>query len=227
LISIWGDGTNDPAKFTSKDLWFHHLELTQGNDGAIDIRGGSNVTVSWSYVHHHEKAFLWVENGDKQPTPGMRVTVHHNFIEWVSRRGPKMSYGLLDFYNNYHKNFVEYGVVSNNSAQTLSENNVFEARVGSSCFGGCPDPNTPDGKSDWTIKKAGIQLRENDGTEQDGYVKSRGDLVANDAVIRVNQPEKVFERSSHYQAKVDPAGATLMKMLQDHAGPRRNYCQGR
>lgn len=225
LISVRGDGTNDPKDYTSRDLWFHHLELTQGNDGAIDLRGATGVTVSWSYIHHHEKAFLFGKNSASKPAPGMRVTLHHNFLEWVSRRGPKMGFGLLDFFNNYHKNFVEYGIVSHDGAQTLSQNNIFEARPGTYCVGGCPDPNTPDGKSNWDVSKKAIALRENEGGETDGYVKSVGDVLINDATIAENKPEKVFNRSSYYSAKVDPANETLKNTLMQQTGPRRDYCK--
>jgi len=224
LITVRGSGDMDPKDYTSRDLWFNHLELTRGNDGAIDLRGATGVTISWSYVHHHEKAFLMGKNHESKPSPGMRVTMHHNFFEWISRRGPKFGYGFLDFFNNYHKNFVEYGVVSHDGAQTLSQNNIFEARPGDYCGGGCPDPNTPDGKSGWEIKKEAITLRENAGGESDGYVKSSGDLLINGARIVENMPSNVFNRSDFYQATPSPANAALMQTLMEKTGPRTNYC---
>jgi pectate lyase len=227
LFSVYGYGygSEDPSVYTSRDLWFHHLELTQGNDGAIDLRGVTDVTISWSYIHHHEKAFLMDVDGDHKPTPGMRVTMHHNFLEWVSRRGPKIGWGMLDFFNNYHKNFVEYGVVAREGARVLSESNIFEARPGTVCVGPCRDPNTPDGFSKWTVSKVAIGLRENQGSETDGFVKSRGDWLLNGAQVMVNKPERVFERSDYYQARVDPAGEELRELLVNNAGPRRRYCR--
>jgi len=227
LISVYGLGSDNPEEYTSRDLWFHHLELTQGNDGAIDLRGASGVTISWCRVHHHEKGFLMNVDADHRPTTGMQVTMHHNYFEWISRRGPKMGFGELDFFNNYTKNFVEYGVVSHDGARLLSENNIFEARPGSRCLGPCHDPNTPDGYSTWTVRKGAIQLRENQGTEADGFVKSRGDVLLNDATIAENKPERVFERADYYPATLDAPDANLRARLVAETGPRTGHCRNR
>jgi hypothetical protein len=140
VLLIRGDGDDDPNAFSARDIWLHHVEAYEGGDGLVDIRGGSRVTASWSHFHAHAKGMLMWQNADKPAPPGMRVTLHHNFFDRMSRRGPQFSYGWPTFYNNYQFEWYEYGAGGIDGAQLLSENNIYEARPGTVLHRSVPGP---------------------------------------------------------------------------------------
>ena len=57
-----------------------------------------------------------------------------NYLEKLTRRGPQFHYGYLDFFNNYQFHWYEFGAAAESGGKLLSENNVYEARPGASCF---------------------------------------------------------------------------------------------
>ncbi len=221
IISIRGHGSDDPEDYDSRDMWFHHLELGRGGDGQLDNRGATYVTVSWSHMHSHAKAFLHTNDTDSGPSRGNRTTYHHNFFDRVSRRGPQFHWGMADFFNNYQYQWYEYGAASQREAQFLSENNIYEARPGQFCLS-CPDPNNPAGDSDYEVSKVGLT---SSWDAPAGYIRSVGDVAREVAIVSSNEPTMVFQRSTYYTAVVDPVNDALIQTLKTKTGPRRTYCQ--
>ncbi|MBJ7536272.1 pectate lyase family protein [Marinomonas transparens] len=85
---------------------FPQNEITQKvqhHDGLIDITNQADlVTISNSYFHDHDKAFL-IGNSDKKTadTGYLRVTLHSNYFKNVGQRMPRVRYGKIHSYNNY------------------------------------------------------------------------------------------------------------------------------
>jgi hypothetical protein len=124
VLNLTGSGTTDPAAFTTRDIWLHHVEVFNGGDGLVDIRGGSRVTISWSHFHTHKKGMLFQRDSADRETPGMRVTMHHNWFDRLSYRGPQLLHGRMHYFNNFQYQWMYYGVGSLGGAQLLSEANV-------------------------------------------------------------------------------------------------------
>jgi pectate lyase len=223
VISIIGDGADSPGGFENRDLWFHHLDMYDGGDGLIDIRGGSRITISWCHFHDHAKAMLFsMVNTDASEGREMEVTVHHNFFDRISRRSPELTRGRVHLYNNYNFHWWEFAAASVVEAQLFSENNIYEARPGLTCgslISPCQDP-APCGDDDYWVSKVAIS---NDwAADQRGKVRSSGDLLLNDATIATRNAGGVFTPSYDYSA--DPAGPALADLVRNSAGPRTSYC---
>jgi pectate lyase len=214
-IGIRGTGTTDPAKYDAKNFWFHHLELFDSQDGLIDVRGGTDITISWCHEHTHLKAHLLAKNTHDQPTPGMRLTVHHNYFQRITRRGVNMCHGLCDYFNNFQYRWYEWGNGSYDGAQMLSEANIYEARPGFVTFE--RDPN-PGGDYDWLVSKKGLVTAL--ATYSQGFTRSVNDVALEGADITVNQPTRVFDRAKYYQATVDKPDKALLNRLINETGPR-------
>ena len=222
-----GDVINTSSKvqspkgtYTMRDVWIHHVEAFNGGDGLIDLRGGTDYTLSWSHLHTHKKGLLWSNETDL-----MRVTAHHNFLDRISLRGPQFIGGQIHYFNNYQYQWFEYGAGSLGGAQFYSENNVYEARPGTSCVPSCKDPN-PCGDTEYFpkgVSKAGLVTDwASNGT---GYTKSVGDLALEGALLSVNEPSRVFDPGTLYAYTSEPASAALAAKVKAGAGPRVRYCQ--
>lgn len=222
VLLIRGDGDDDPNGYSTRDIWLHHIEAYEGGDGLVDIRGGSRVTISWSHFHDHAKGMLMWKNADNLPAPGMRVTLHHNFFDRLSRRGPQFSYGWAHFYNNYQFEWYEYGAGGIDGAQFLSERNIYEARPGQFCINPCPDPN-PCGDNDFLVSKEGLVVEW--ASDLKGSVRSTGDLKLNDAVLATNKADQVFDPKAEYDYVAEPASDALKQQIAAQSGPRVDYCK--
>lgn len=224
VVSIRGDGGTSPAAFGTRDIWFHHVEIYEGGDGLIDIRGGSRITISWSHFHDHSKGFLLsMESAGELEGREMEVTFHHNYFERISRRSPQLSLGRAHLFNNYQYQWWEFGAASIARAQLLSEGNIYEARPGAICgtfFTPCRDP-APCGDEDWEVSKIAVS---NDwAADERGYVRSTGDLLLEDARVAVNEPGRVF--TPDYPYVLEPATRELADRIRAESGPRVGYCR--
>ncbi|MGI5214759.1 pectate lyase family protein [Plantactinospora sp. CA-290183] len=112
----------------SHHVWIDHNEFSNGDDGAVDIKRGSDfVTVSWNHFHDHDKTLLLSHDEDAgaQDTGRLRVTYHHNFFDRSDQRHPRVRFSALaHVYNNYYYE-NSYGVASTYDAAVLMENNYF------------------------------------------------------------------------------------------------------
>lgn len=113
----------------SQRVWIDHNSFTDGYDGAVDIKRGSDyVTVSWNRVYGHDKSMLLghSDGNGSQDRGHLRVTYHHNWFDGSGTRHPRVRFGNpVHVYNNLYSN-NEYGVASTMDAGVLVEGNVFE-----------------------------------------------------------------------------------------------------
>jgi pectate lyase len=121
----------------SHNLWFDHLNVSDGPDGIIDLtRGTDHVTVSWCKFwytqpgHSHRLALLFgggSTHGDTD-TGKNNHTLHHNwFGELVRSRMPRLLFGKGHIYNNYYNSpGNNYCIGSGSYASLLVENNYFK-----------------------------------------------------------------------------------------------------
>lgn len=225
VLPIGGDRGPTGADYHTYDIWINHLEIYNGGDGLIDLRGATDVTVSWVHLHTHKKGLLWSDPDDMLSGGGQHVTLHHSFFDRISLRGPQFLGGWLHYYNNYQFEWYEYGAGGMRGASFLSENNVYEARPGDWCFirSQCADPN-PCGDFDVRVSK--LALINDWASNGPGYTKSVGDLALNDAQVQEHEPSRVsFNPASIYPYRLDPADQDLTRRLRAGAGPRVRYCR--
>jgi len=225
VLPIGGDRGPTGADYHTRNIWINHMEIYNGGDGLIDLRGATDVTVSWAHMHTHKKGLLWSDPDDGLTGGGQHVTLHHSFFDRISLRGPQFIGGWLHFYNNYQFQWYEYGAGGLREAQFYSENNVYEARPGSFCFirSMCADPN-PCGDFDTRVSKLGL-VSDWSGNGI-GYTKSVGDLALEGAILDQNEPARVtFDPASRYTYTAEPADMVLTDRLRRGTGPRVDYCR--
>ncbi|GAA0935957.1 pectate lyase family protein [Virgisporangium aurantiacum] len=114
----------------STRVWIDHNSLSNGYDGAIDIKRSSDfVTVSWNRIFDHDKSMLLGhDDGNGGEDIGhLRVTYHHNWFDGTNQRHPRVRFGNpVHVYNNYYGGVSSYGVASTEGAGVLVEGNYFE-----------------------------------------------------------------------------------------------------
>ncbi|WP_437320993.1 pectate lyase family protein [Sorangium sp. So ce385] len=112
----------------SHHIWIDHCDLSDGGDGALDIKRGSDlITVSWNHFYDHTKTCLLGhdELGAPQDVGRLRVTYHHNFFDRSDQRNPRVRFGEpVHVYNNYY-NDNSYGIASTWNAGVVAEGNYF------------------------------------------------------------------------------------------------------
>ncbi|MEV0151051.1 MULTISPECIES: pectate lyase [unclassified Nonomuraea] len=112
----------------SHHIWIDHNDLSDGDDGAVDIKRGSDfVTVSWNRFHDHDKTLLLGhdETAGPQDIGRLRVTYHHNYFDGSDQRHPRVRFSaLVHVYNNYYRG-NSYGIASTYDAAVLAEGNYF------------------------------------------------------------------------------------------------------
>jgi len=115
---------------SARNIWIDHNDLSNGHDGLVDIKRGSDfVTVSWNHFHNHDKtALLGHDDGNGSQDIGhLRVTYHHNWFDGTTQRHPRVRFGNpVHVYNNYYNGNSGYGVASTCNAGVLVERNYFE-----------------------------------------------------------------------------------------------------
>lgn len=190
-------------------------------DGGSTGTGASGVTVSWTHFHTHKKGILLWGDRDNRPTPGMRLTFHHNFFDRITLRGPQLVYGWAHYFNNFQYQRFEYGAGSLGGAQLYSERNVYEAR--NACVPSCRDTN-PCGDTEWFADMTRALVTEWD-TNGTGYTRSSGDLLRNGARLSIVNPDRVFDPRRSYAYTADPADDELARRVREGAGPRPRYCR--
>jgi len=124
----WDDDAIN-VETSSLNVWVDHNSFTNGFDGAVDIKRGSDfITVSWNRIFGHDKSMLLGHSDDNasQDVGHLRVTYHHNWFDGSGTRHPRVRFGNpVHVYNNYYFN-NEYGVASTMNAGVLVEGNYFE-----------------------------------------------------------------------------------------------------
>jgi pectate lyase len=112
------------------NVWIDHNDLSNGYDGLIDIKRGSDfVTVSWNHLHNHDKSMLLGhdDGNGAQDLGHLRVTYVHNWFDGTNQRHPRVRFGNpVHVLNNYYSNVGSYGVASTMNAGVFVERNYFE-----------------------------------------------------------------------------------------------------
>lgn len=121
----------------SHHIWFNHLDISDGGDGNLDIKQGSDyITVSWCKFYytdashdHRLSCLIGSGAGDHDDTDYNRlhITYHHNwFDELVAQRMPRVMYGRGHVYNNYYTSEGnDYCIGVDCYGAALIENNYF------------------------------------------------------------------------------------------------------
>ncbi len=125
----WDDDAIN-VQTSSTNVWIDHNSFSNGYDGAVDIKRGSDfITVSWNRVYNHDKSMLLghSDSNASQDTGHLRVTYHHNWFDASTQRHPRVRFGNpVHVYNNYYNSNSGYGVASTEGAGVLVESNYFE-----------------------------------------------------------------------------------------------------
>lgn len=225
VVLVLGTGGPDPGDFTSHDLWFHHLDVSDGGDGLIDIRGGTDLTISWSRFHDHKKVTLAWQSIDGDETAGMRVTWHHDHFDHTTVRNPRFHYGEAHYVNNLVDGWWQYGASSYDGARFLSEANVYRAEA--DCVGipgvfPCEDTNPCGGDDDWFVDRSVAVVTEDEGNHP-GYVDSVGDWLIGGARVDVREPQRVSRPPADLDVVAEPADAALEAEIRAGVGPRSTW----
>jgi len=138
LVGPNGSSSTDTVHVQGGDhhLWFDHLDISDGDDGNLDITHGCDfITVSWTKFHYsgrraHQFCNL-IGHDDAngaEDTGHLNVTFHH--VWWadnVDQRMPRVRFGKVHVFNSLYTAAgdtacIEVGV----SCNIRSENNVFQ-----------------------------------------------------------------------------------------------------
>jgi pectate lyase len=154
----WNSNWDNVSVRRGSNFWFDHNTFTDGDnpdsgqpvifgrpvqvhDGALDITHTADlVTVSSNKFTNHDKMML-IGSTDNPNNPGdvglLNVTLHHNLLDGVGQRAPRVRFGHVDVYNNYYRvpdpdtHSYSWGVGVQST--TYAENNFFS-------LGGDVDP---------------------------------------------------------------------------------------
>lgn len=125
----------------ARDVWIDHVDLSRFNDRLVNVKTGStDVTISWSKFHNHNKVMLLnniTDNSDlyrfAARDGGSRVTLHHNWFFNTVQRNPRAQFGIYHLYNNLLENWDFYGMSFSLGARALIEGNIFSNQATRPC----------------------------------------------------------------------------------------------
>ncbi len=175
----------------SHHIWIDHNDFSNGDDGAVDVKRGSDfITVSWNRFHDHDKTLLLGHDDDNaaQDVGRLRVTYHHNDFDGSDQRNPRVRFGeSVHVYNNYYRD-NSYGVASAMNAGVVLEGNYFFS------------VNNP-GRVDFSGDLGRMVARDNILVDCNHEIEVRGSVV---------EPRTYYAYTPHRAAEVPtvvPAGA--------------------
>lgn len=131
---VWiANNTITDAPLTDDQLPVENGKLKQCHDGAIDVTRGANyVTVSHNVIDKHDKTMLIGHSDSFTADIGrLKVTIANNVFSNVTQRTPRVRFGQVHLFNNYHvgtKGISPYGhsysVGIGTGARVISHANV-------------------------------------------------------------------------------------------------------
>jgi pectate lyase len=97
----------------ARNVWIDHCELFTDRDhdndedyydGLLDIKNESSfITVSWCYLHDHNKGVLISSGDDSYQDSVQRITFHHNYFRNCNSRLPSIRFGKAHIFNNFYE----------------------------------------------------------------------------------------------------------------------------
>ncbi|MBQ9206158.1 MAG: polysaccharide lyase family 1 protein [Treponema sp.] len=145
IEGIEDKSTKSRYLYVPEDIWIDHCTFSDGlcsdldrnfnHDGALDIKCGKNITISFCEFTNHDKVTL-SGSSDKFTDPSEReVTFHNNYYHGCVQRMPRTRGGYFHLYNNV---FDDIGTKNNSGAslgpgigaQFIVENNFFGNHAG-------------------------------------------------------------------------------------------------
>jgi len=140
---VWIDrNTITDAPTTDDLLPKENGKTRQCHDGAIDITRASNyVTVSYNLIDRHDKTMLIGHSDSNSEDSGrLKVTIANNVFSNVTQRAPRVRYGQVHLFNNYHVGSrsdaaypYSYSVGVGYAGQVISQANVYTVTGATSC----------------------------------------------------------------------------------------------
>jgi len=140
---VWVDHNSfTDAPFTDDRLPLENGKHKQCHDGALDIRDASDyVTVSYNHFALHAKNMLIGASDKAEADAGhLRITISNNLFEYIASRAPRVRFGQVHLYNNYHVGDRKhpayrhgYSVGVAKRARIVSHANAFEVAGARSC----------------------------------------------------------------------------------------------
>ncbi|MES2318374.1 MAG: pectinesterase family protein [Pseudomonadota bacterium] len=137
----------DHNSFTDAPLTDDKLPIENGmrkqcHDGALDINKGADfITVSYNHFAQHEKNLL-VGSSDKADGDAghLRISFSNNLFEHVGARAPRVRFGQVHTFNNYHVGDRahpvyphHYSIGVGKQASIISHNNAYDIGGARSC----------------------------------------------------------------------------------------------
>lgn len=140
---VWIDHNSfTDAPHTDDKAPVGHGQTIQCHDGALDINKASDlVTVSYNHFALHGKNTLVGSNDDATGDAGrLRVTFSNNLFEDVASRTPRVRFGRVHTFNNYHAGSRkhaayphEYSIGVGKEADIIGQQNVYEIAAAERC----------------------------------------------------------------------------------------------
>jgi pectate lyase len=140
---VWVDHNSfTDAPLTDDKLPVENGKTRQCHDGALDIRDASDyVTVSYNHFALHAKNMLIGASDKAESDAGhLRITVSRNLFEYIASRAPRVRFGQVHLFNNYHVGDRKhpayphgYSVGVAKGARIVSQANAFEIAGARGC----------------------------------------------------------------------------------------------
>ncbi|CAI5483003.1 unnamed protein product [Closterium sp. Yama58-4] len=202
-LIFWRGGEDAiQLKYGAQRVWINHVSIGRWGDGAIDVtRGSTDVTISRSLFHHHNKVMLVGSQTDAEESKdhpvNLHVSIHTNWFAGTVQRHPRVVAGLVHVYNNVFQHWGLYGVGSTCHAQIAMERNIFLA---GRSFSGARIFDRLDWPSNF------------------GRTRSVGDLLIDAAHLHEYDPDHVFNPPDFYNYTAAEATLDLMVNVASNAG---------
>jgi pectate lyase len=121
----------------SENIWLDHCTFFDSPDELLSVKDGSDwVTVSWCKFYYTDtesitsrKAILIGSNDykDDVDTGKLHVTLHHNWFAPLTKdRQPRVRFGRIHCFNNYHNSPDSRCLLYDYESETLVEGNYYK-----------------------------------------------------------------------------------------------------